>query len=160
MLYLVKQMDKRIVNAQEGRKAILLAVSRALEGASLTKGELISACEKVNIDHNVLNMLKNAGIITSSRGKHARITACVSFLEVFAHLDEYVSKMQRTNEEERKEARVLASKQELKEAFKRAKKETSKLQAELDFVYKEIESLEAENARLKSIIANIKTLLP
>lgn len=152
-------MDKRTVNAQKGRKAILLAVSRALEGASLTKVELINKCSTVNIDHNILNMLKNAGVITSSRGKHARITACVSFLEVFAHLDEYASKMQRTNEEERKEVRILASKQELKEAFKRAKTETSKLQEELDFVYKEIKNLEAENARLKSIITNIKNML-
>lgn len=154
-------MNKKTKNMLENRKAVVLAVGRALQGnEALTREQLVNKCPSVRIDGNVIERLKNAGLITSTRGRYAKITLNLTFFEISSNLDYYIGKMDRSNGyKECKERKVLTEKKDLKDAFKRAKAETAKIQEELDFVYKELGKVEAENKRLKAIIANIKEAL-
>lgn len=156
-------MNNKTKMALENRKAILRAVAQAFRGneEGLTKAELANACPNVNIDGNNIERLRIAGIIKSTtRGRHAKYIFSIDIFQLYDQLDSLAEKMQRGKGYENcKERKVLTEKKDLKDAFKRAKAETAKIQEELDFVYKELGKVEAENKRLKAIIANIKEAL-
>lgn len=154
-------MNKKTRNMLENRKAIVLAVGRALQGnESLSREELINKCPSVRIDGNVIERLKNAGLITSTRGRYAKITLNLTFFEITTNLDYYIGKMDRSNGyKECKERKVLTEKSDLKAAFKRAKDESQSLKEEIDFLYREIGKLETENKRLREKIAKVKEAL-
>jgi hypothetical protein len=153
-------MNRKVQGARENRKAILTAVGRALSGHALTKVELQEACPQVVIDNNTLEMLRNSGAITVTRGRYAKISLACPVQLLWVRFEEFLIGMKRNSEkEEAVERRVLTEKSELKAAFKRSEKKIKDLQEELDMVYTEIGKLEVENKKLKSIITNIKEAL-
>lgn len=154
-------MNKKTLNMLENRRAIILAVGRALQGnEALSREQLISQCPTVRIDGNVIERLKNAGLINSTRGRYAKITLNLTFLEITTNLDYYVSKMDRSQGYKAMvEKKVLTEKSDLKAAFKRAKDESQSLKEEIEFLYKEIGKLETENKRLRLKITKIKEAL-
>lgn len=154
-------MNKKTKNMLENRRAIILAVGRALQGnEALSREQLIAQCPTVRIDGNVIERLKNAGLINSTRGRYAKITLNLTFLEITTNLDYYVSKMDRSQGYKAMvEKKVLTEKSDLKAAFKRAKDESQSLKEEIEFLYKEIGKLETENKRLRLKITKIKEAL-
>lgn len=153
-------MDNRVKNSRENRKAILREVGRALSDRALTKVELVKTCTSVHIDHNVLQMLKNAGVISSTRGRHSVISLELSFLQIVSNLDTLAEKMTRGESYSlHQEKRVLAAKADLKAAFKRAKEESAQLKEHVKSLYKYIDKLEKENRDLKSKLDLIKEVL-
>lgn len=153
-------MDKRKYHATKNHEMILKAVAQALDGAALTKVELVEACPNVVIDNNTIEMLRNAGAVTVTRGRYAKISLTCPKNFIHVRMEEFVKGMIRNSQkEEYVEKRVLTEKADLKAAFKRSEKKIKELQEELDMVYTEIGKLEVENKKLKSIIANIKEVL-
>jgi uncharacterized protein (DUF4415 family) len=153
-------MDNRVKNSRENRKAILREVGRALSDRALTKVELVKTCTSVHIDHNVLQMLKNAGVISSTRGRNSVISLEVSFMHIVSNLDTLAEKMHRGESYSlHQEKRVLEAKADLKAAFKRAKEESAQLKEHVKSLYKYIDKLEKENRDLKSKLDLIKEVL-
>lgn len=156
-------MNNKTKMALENRKAILRAVAQAFRGneEGLTKAELANACPNVNIDGNNIERLRIAGVIKSTtRGRHAKYIFCLDIFSLYDQLDTLAEKMHRgegyKNCAERK---VLTEKKDLKDAFRRAKAETAKLQEELDLIWKKAIQLERENNVLKEKLSAIKTIL-
>lgn len=153
-------MNKNTLNARENRKAILRAVGHALNDHALTKVELISKCQSVHIDHNVLQMLKNAGVISSTRGRHSVISLEVSFFSLMSNLDTLAEKMTRGESYTlHQEKRVLTAKADLKAAFKRAKSEAESLREQLEAAQREVKRLSSINQALNEKLSAIKVIL-
>lgn len=153
-------MDNRVKNSRENRKAILREVGRALSDRALTKVELVKNCNSVHIDHNVLQMLKNAGVITSTRGRHSVISLEISFMHIVSNLDTLAEKMTRGESYAlHQEKRVLEAKADLKAAFKRAKSEAESLREQLEAAQREIKRLSSINQVLNEKLSAIKVIL-
>lgn len=153
-------MNKKVQGARENRKAILTAVGRALSDHALTKVELIEACPQVVIDNNTLEMLRNSGAITITRGRYAKISLACPVNLLWVRFEEFLIGMKRNSEkEEAVEKRILTEKADLKAAFKRSEKKIKELQEELDMVYSELGKLEVENKRMKAQLTLIKEAL-
>jgi DNA-binding IscR family transcriptional regulator len=153
-------MDNRVKNSRENRKAILREVGRALSDRALTKVELVKTCTSVHIDHNVLQMLKNAGVISSTRGRNSVIALKVSFMHIVSNLDTLAEKMHRSESYSlHQEKRVLEAKADLKAAFKRAKSETDYLREQLEAAQREIKRLSSINQALNEKLSAIKVIL-
>lgn len=159
-VYITYNMDKRKYHAAKNHEMILKAVAQALDGAALTKVELIQACPSVVIDNNTLEMLRNSGAITITRGRYARISLTCPKNFIHIRIEEFVKGMIRNSQkEEQVEKRVLTEKADLKAAFKRSEKKIKELQEELDMVYSELGKLEVENKRMKAQLTLIKEAL-
>lgn len=153
-------MNKKVQGARENRKAILTAVGRALSDHALTKVELQEACPHVVVDNNTLEMLRNSGAITITRGRYAKISLACPVNLLWVRFEEFLIGMKRNSEkEEAVEKRILTEKADLKAAFRRAKAETAAAKAEIEFVYNEISKLEKENAILRGQLEAIKAIL-
>ena len=154
-------MNNKTRNAQENRRAVVLAVGRALQGnESLSREELVLACPSVHIDGNVLEMLKNANLISTTRGRHAKISLNFTFAEICANIDYHVSQMTRSKGYEAcKERKVLTEKKDLKEAFKRAKAGEALLQEKIASLEKLVAKLEKENTMLKEKLGANKLII-
>lgn len=154
-------MNLKTLNAQESRKATLLAVARAFYNAeALTKVELQTACPNVNIDANVIGMLKVAGVLTSTRGRNAMLSMLVTPMHVFTHVEEFANKMVRPESYSLCVERRKAEKaQDLKEVIKRLKKENDDLSALLTEAWKELDVLKASNKEMSSKLEAIKAAL-
>lgn len=154
-------MNKKTQNALEARKAILRAVARAFYNAeALTKVELQNECTDVNIDANILGMLTTAGVIKSTRGRHAKITMLLTPMHVFTHVEELAAKMIRPESYfEAVERKVVEDKKDLKEVIKRLKKDNQDLSELLDKAWKEIDVLTADNQALHAKLEAIKAAL-
>lgn len=154
-------MNLKTLNAQESRKATLLAVARAFYNAeALTKVELQNECTDVNIDANVLGMLTTAGVIKSTRGRHAKITMLLTPMHVFTHVEELAAKMVRPESYfEAAERKVVEDKKELKEVIKRLKKDNQDLSELLDKAWKDLDALTADNNALRAKLEAVKAAL-
>ena len=154
-------MNLKTLNAQESRKAILRAVARAFYNAeALTKVELQNECTDVNIDANVLGMLTTAGVIKSTRGRHAKITMLLTPMHVFTHVEELAAKMVRPESYfEAAERKVVEDKKELKEVIKRLKKDNQDLSELLDKAWKDLDALTADNNALRAKLEAVKAAL-
>lgn len=154
-------MNKKTQNALEYRKAILKAVASAFFNAeALTKVELQSKCQDINIDANVLGMLTTAGVLKSTRGRGAKITMIISPMHVYTHIEELAAKMVRPDSyQEAVIRRVADNMRSLKDAFKRVKKENAELSAMLQDAWNEIEDISAENQNLRNKLAAISEIM-
>lgn len=153
-------MNRKKQGAVENRKAILTAVGRALSDHALTKVELQEACPHVVVDNNTLEMLRNSGAITITRGRYAKISLTCPVNLLWVRFEEFLIGMKRNSEkEEAVEKRILTEKADLKAAFKRAEKRIKELQEELDLVYSELGKLEVDNKRMRTQLALIKEAL-
>ena len=153
-------MNNKKEGSIKNRREILIAVGRALSVQPLTKAELAEACPNVVIDNNTLEMLRNSGAVTVTRGRYAKISLACDPENFFIHLGDHLKDMKRNCEkEEAVEKRILTAKEELKAAFRRAKAETAAAKAEIEFVYEEISKLEKENAILRGQLEAIKAIL-
>lgn len=154
-------MNKKSYNALETRKAILRAVARAFYNAeALTKVELQNECTDVNIDANVLGMLKTAGVITCTRGRSATISMSITPMYVFTHIEELAAKMVRPDSYfEAANRKVVEDKKDLKDVIKRLKKDNQDLSELLDKAWKEIDVITAENKVLRAKLEAVKAAL-
>lgn len=154
-------MNLKTLNAQESRKATLLAVARAFYNAeALTKVELQKECADVNIDSNVIGMLTTAGVIKSTRGRNAKISMLLTPMHVFTHVEELAAKMVRPESYfEAAERKVAESIKDHKEVIKRLKKDNKDLSELLDKAWREIDVLTADNKALRAKLEAIKAAL-
>lgn len=154
-------MNKKTQNALEARKAILRAVAKAFYNAeALTKVELQNECADVNIDANVLGMLKTAGVLTCTRGRTATISMLVTPMHVFTHIEELAAKMVRPESYyQAVERKVVEDKKDLKEVIKRLKKDNQDLSELLDKAWKELDILTADNKALCAKLEAVKAAL-
>lgn len=154
-------MNVKSFNALEARKAILRAVAKAFYNAeALTKVELQNECQEINLDANVIGMLTTAGVIKSTRGRHAKITMLLTPMHVFTHVEELAAKMIRPDSYfEAAERKVVEDKKELKEVVKRLKKDNQDLSELLDKAWKEIDVLTADNKALHAKLEAVKAAL-
>lgn len=154
-------MNKKSSNALEARKAILRAVARAFYNAeALTKVELQSQCPEVNLDANVIGMLTTAGVVKSTRGKHAKITMLLTPMHVFTHTEELATKMVRPESYfEAANRKVAENIKDHKEVIKRLKKDNQDLSELLDKAWKELDVLAADNKALRAKLEAVKAAL-
>lgn len=154
-------MNKKSYNALETRKAILRAVARAFYNAeALTKVELQNECTDVNIDANVIGMLTTAGVIKSTRGKHAKISMLLTPMHVFTHVEELAAKMVRPESYFEAASRKVAENiKDHKEVIKRLKKDNQDLSELLDKAWKDVDALTAENKVLRAKLEAVKAAL-
>lgn len=154
-------MNLKTTNALEARKAVLRAVARAFYNAeALTKVELQKECTDVNIDANVLGMLKTAGVITCTRGRSATISMSVTPMHVFTHIEELAAKMVRPESYyQAVERKVVEDKKDLKEVIRRLKKDNQDLSELLDKAWKELDVLTADNKALRAKLDAVKAAL-
>ena len=154
-------MNKKSLNALEARKAVLREVAKAFYNAeALTKVELQQECANVNIDANVLGMLKTAGVITCTRGRNATISMLVTPMHVFTHVEELAAKMVRPESYfEAAERKVVEDKKDLKEVIKRLKKDNQDLSELLDKAWKDLDDLTADNKALRAKLEAVKAAL-
>lgn len=154
-------MNKKTQNALEARKAILRAVARAFYNAeALTKVELQNECPDVNLDANVIGMLKTAGVITCTRGRKSAITMLLTPMHVFTHVEELAAKMVRPESYyQAAERKVIEDRQGLKEVIKRLKKDNQDLSELLDKAWKDLDDLTADNKALRAKLEAVKAAL-
>lgn len=154
-------MNKKSSNALEARKAVLRAVARAFYNAeALTKVELQDQCQEINLDANVIGMLTTAGVIKSTRGRHAKITMLLTPMHVFTHVEELAAKMVRPESYfEAAERKVVEDKKGLKEVIKRLKKDNQDLSELLDKAWKDVDALTADNKALRAKLEAVKAAL-
>ena len=154
-------MNIKYSNALEARKAILRAVARAFYNAeALTKVELQKECSDVNLDANVIGMLTTAGVIKSTRGRHAKITMILTPMYVFTHVEELAAKMIRPDSYfEAANRKVVEDKKDLKEVIKRLKKDNQDLSELLDKAWKELDAITADNKALRAKLEAVKAAL-
>ena len=154
-------MNKKTQNALEARKAILRAVARAFYNVeALTKVELQESCNDVNIDANVLGMLTTAGVIKSTRGRHAKITMLLTPMHVFTHVEELAAKMVRPESYfEAANRKVAENIKDHKEVIKRLKKDNQDLSELLDKAWKDVDALTADNKALRAKLEAVKAAL-
>lgn len=154
-------MNRKTQNAIEYRKAVLKAVARAFYNAeALTKVELQHECTDVNIDTNVLSMLKTAGVITCTRGRSATISMSVTPMYVFTHIEELAVKMVRPESYfESANRKVAENIKDHKEVIKRLKKDNQDLSELLDKAWKELDVLTADNKALRAKLDAVKAAL-
>lgn len=154
-------MNKKSLNALEARKAVLRSVARAFYNAeALTKVELQNECPDVNLDANVIGMLKTAGVITCTRGRKSAITMLLTPMHVFTHVEELAAKMVRPESYFEAASRKVAENiKDHKEVIKRLKKDNQDLSELLDKAWKEIDVLTADNKALHAKLEAVKAAL-
>ena len=154
-------MNIKKQNALEARKAVLRSVARAFYNAeALTKVELQNKCPDVNLDANVIGMLKTAGVITCTRGRKSAITMLLTPMHVFTHVEELAAKMIRPESYyQAAERKVAESIQDHKEVIKRLKKDNQDLSELLDKAWKELDILTADNKALRAKLEAVKAAL-
>lgn len=154
-------MNIKKQNALEARKAVLRSVARAFYNAeALTKVELQNKCPDVNLDANVIGMLKTAGVITCTRGRKSAITMLLTPMHVFTHVEELAAKMVRPESYyQAAERKVAESIQDHKEVIKRLKKDNQDLSELLDKAWKDLDDLTADNKALRSKLEAVKAAL-
>lgn len=154
-------MNIKKQNALEARKAVLRAVARAFYNAeALTKVELQNECPDVNLDANVIGMLKTAGVITCARGRKSAITMLLTPMHVFTHIEELAAKMVRPESYyQAAERKVAESIQDHKDVIKRLKKDNQDLSELLDKAWKDLDALTADNKALRAKLDAVKAAL-
>lgn len=115
-------MDQRTEKALMARRLVIGAILRAFHSQdTLTKQELVNACQVVKLDASWFSKLVRAGVIKSTRGRHAIYSLAASNVSIIMNMESYVRAMHDHQVEACNERRRQAKMHDYRREIKRLK---------------------------------------